>query len=84
MLGRAGNAGIVHQVASCLLTVKQSSRQRPDGYILFKAPVAGKHLDAANHATILVLPSAAGGQQLLQGKSAATYLDLAPVQRTEV
>ncbi len=85
ILGRAGDAGVEQQVTRSILRVgKQVGWQTAYERLLSQLLGRLEQLHTPYHTAILVLPSAAGGQQLLKYESALAYLDLIPGQSAEI
>ena len=83
--GRAGDARVVEQVAGAVFGLdKQVVGQPAHEGLLNEARLRLQELDALEYAAILVLPTAARGEQLLEGKGAAAHLVLVPRKAAEV
>ena len=85
ILGRAGDAGVEQQVTRSILRVgKQVGWQTAYERLLSQLLGRLEQLHTTYHTAILVLPSAAGGQQLLKYESTLAYLGLVPSQSAEI
>ena len=83
--GGAGNAGVVEQMAGPIGRVGEEILWQPTyDRTLIESFTGLQQLQAMQYASILVLPTATGGEQLLQDQRAIANLVLIPRQTAEV